>query len=183
MTVNWTKWSKTAGVVAAIAAVLAVSFGAWLSADAANSDGAGNLIDKDFQSAIRKHFERRFFNLIDASDNQRQAIDKMLGAQADQLLPTREQLRDGLVELNNMCAKEDTTDSQITDKVHELRALHEQIMDTRLATMLKVRQQLTQDQRKTICDKLNNVLTGAGKGTLLHRMQSTLPEKRLSEIL
>jgi Spy/CpxP family protein refolding chaperone len=183
MTLNWTKWSRTAGVVAAVAAALAISFGAWLSADAANSDGAGNLIDKDFQAAIRKHFERRFFNLIDASDSQRQAIDKMLSTQADQLLPMREQLKEGLVDLNNMCAKEDVTDSQITDKVHELRALHEQIMDARLATMLKVRQQLSQDQRKTICDKLNNLLTGEAKGTLLHRMQSTLPERRLSEIL
>jgi len=182
MTQDWAKRSKQAGVVAAIAAVV-VGFGAWLGADAANTDGAGNLIDKDFQAAIRKHFERRFFNLIDASDSQRQSIDKLLSTQADSSLPMREQLREGLVDLNHMCAKDETTDSQITDKVHELRSLHEQIMDTRLATMLKVRQQLTQDQRKAVCDKLNNLLTGEGRGTLLHRMQSTLPERRLSEML
>lgn len=181
MRLNWTRWSRTAGVVAAIAAMLAVGFGAWVAADAANTDGG--LIDKDLQAAIRHHFERRFFNLIDASDSQRQSIDKLLNTQADQLLPMREQLREGLVDLNNMCAKEDATDSQITDKVHELRALHEQITDARLATMLKVRQQLTQDQRKVICDKLNNLLSGEGRGSLLHRVQSMLPERKLSELL
>lgn len=182
MTENWTKRGKRTGVVIGIAA-LALGFGVWVGAEAANGEGAGNLIDKDFQLAIRKHIERRFFNLIDASDSQRQSIDKLVAAQADQSYPMREKLREGLVQLNNMAAKDDVTDSQITDKVHELRALHEEIMDGRLSTMLKIRQQLSLDQRKAVADRINDLLSGGGKSSLMRRLQSSLPKGNLPSLL
>jgi Spy/CpxP family protein refolding chaperone len=154
-------------------ALVAVVFGAGklglpaLAADTAVA--AGNLIDRDFQDACRKHFEKKFFHNIGATSEQQAKIDKLVENSMDETLPMREKLKQGLLDLNDMAAKDDTTDDQIVQKAHELRALHEQIADRRLQTVLAVRQELTGDQRKQIASRIKGLISGDfGRSLLLN---------------
>jgi Spy/CpxP family protein refolding chaperone len=147
-------------IAAGLVAALSLAGKIVLPAIADQAAAAGNLIDRDFQDACRKHIERRFFEHINATDDQKEKIDKLVAATVDETYPMREQLREGLVQLNDMSAKDDTTDEQILDKAHELRALHEQVADKALDTMLKIRRTMTSDQRKLVAGHINDLLTG-----------------------
>ncbi len=131
--------------------------------DAATS---GTYIDKEFEVALRKHFEKRFFNFIDASEKQQQQITELIDRRMDETRPQREKIRHEIVELSEMCAS-DASDEQVTEKAHQIRSLHEKLMDERLATALKVRALLTPDQRKAVSDKIVGVVTGQGRARFL----------------
>jgi hypothetical protein len=60
-----------------------------------------------------------------------------------------------------MFADDKSSDEQIVQKAHELRVLHEKVMDQRLASLLQARKILTVEQRQRICDKIKDVVTGA----------------------
>jgi periplasmic protein CpxP/Spy len=81
----------------------------------------------------------------------------------DATRPDREALRQGLLQLSNLMSSDDATDDQITQKAHELRALHEKINDQRLDSLLKVRKVLTKEQRNKINERINEVITGGMK--------------------
>ncbi|HEY9775175.1 MAG TPA: Spy/CpxP family protein refolding chaperone [Planktothrix sp.] len=139
------------------------------------ADGAaktGDLIDRDFQDACRRHIERKFFEHINATDDQRTQIDKVVDSTVAETYPLREQLREGLVQLNDLSAKDDTTDDQILQKAHELRALHEQIADKALDAMLKIRKVMTSEQRKQVAGHIDNLLTGKWK----HHRDNAAPD-------
>lgn len=154
------KKSTLAGIASAMVFLLgAVTFSA---VEAIETKGI--LIDKDFEVAVRKHLEKRLYNLIDASDAQQEKISKLLSDRCEETRPEREKLREGLVDLTNMVGG-DTADDAITAKAHELRTMHEQLMDERLKTLLKVREMLSPTQRKIVSDKIVTILSG---GALRH---------------
>lgn len=149
-------WSAALGVLA---------IGGKLAAPAIAKGAASTaaLIDKDWQVACVKHFEKRFFTWINASDAQQTQIDSLIAQSMDDTYSDREKLREGLVELNNSFSSADAKDEDITAKAHALRDLHQKVMDKRLDTLLKVRQTLTPEQRKQIGSRVNEFLTGTMK--------------------
>jgi Spy/CpxP family protein refolding chaperone len=151
---------KTTLAQLATGLVLLTSAGALTAVQAI--DTKHTFIDQDFEVAIRKHIERRVYDLIDATDAQREKISQLLSQRQDETRPEREKLREGLADLSQMMAG-DANDEAIISKAHELRSMHEQIMDERLNTMLKVRTMLTADQRKILSDKVVAVLSGEWK--------------------
>jgi Spy/CpxP family protein refolding chaperone len=124
------------------------------------------FIDKDFEVALRKHVQKRFFNFIDASDTQRSQITSILDERAATTAPEREKLRAEAIELSQLMAS-DASDDKVVDKVHELREVLNKLMDERLTTTLKVRALLKPDQRKAISDKIVALLTGHTRSRLL----------------
>jgi len=149
------------GILAGVATAL-VLLGGSVAMNAVEAIETKNiLIDKDFEVAVRKHLEKRLYNLIDASDGQQEKISKLLGERAEQTRPEREKLKEGLVDLSNMLGG-DTQDDAIVAKAHELRTMHEQLMDERLTTLLKVREVLSPSQRKIVSDKMVSILSGGG---------------------
>ncbi len=126
----------------------------------AGNTNTAPIIDADFENALRKHFQKRFFNLIDATSEQQANISKLLQERQEQTRPQREQMRQGLVELSQLMASDAATDDQIRDKVAKLKEMRSHIQDERLETVLKVRAQLTPEQRKTISDKISGIITG-----------------------
>lgn len=123
-------------------------------------NSAQKLIDAEFEDALRKHFQKRFFNLIEATDEQREKLSNLLAQRMSETRPMREELRQGAVELSQMMARNDASDDQIIQKAHQLRDLRDKIMDERLSTVLKVRANLTQQQRQTVSDKVIGFITG-----------------------
>ena len=134
-----------------------------------NAGVTASFIDKDFEMALRKHFQKRFFNLIDANETQRREISAVLEERMDATRPQREKLRAEAVELSEMMASE-ASDQQIVSKVHEVRDLRNKLMDERLTTALKVRSFLQPEQRKTISARLVSFLSGNARPRLLNNL-------------
>ncbi len=121
---------------------------------------AAPLIDKDFETALRKFVSKRFFSRINASDEQRDKLSKIMTETADETRPAREELRQGLLSLNNMMSDEKSSDEMIKAKVQELRALREKVQDKRMSALLEARKILSSEQKQQIHSRINDLLTG-----------------------
>ncbi len=147
----------------ALTVVLAVPLGALLAqASFAGDAQAPSLIDKDFETCMQKFVSKRFYNRIDATDEQRQKLDSIMVGTADATRPQREAMRRNMLELSELMANDKATDEEITAKAHEIRAMHEKLMDERLASVLKARKVLTPAQRSKVQARLREVITGGG---------------------
>ena len=124
------------------------------------------FVDKEFEQALRKHFQKRFFNFIDASDSQREQITALLEERMETCRPQREKLKSEAIQLPEMMAG-DASDEQVRNKLHELRDVRDKLMDERMTTALKVRTLLKPEQRKAVSDKIVALLSGNGRARML----------------
>lgn len=155
--------ARAIGLTSMLAAILMVSNPVWAD------DSAGlkaPFVDKEFEGALRKHFQKRFFNFIDASEAQREQISTLLDERMEACRPQREKLKTEAIQLSEMMAGE-ASDEQVRNKLHELREVRDKLMDERMTTALKVRTMLKPEQRKAVSDKIVALLTGNGKPRLL----------------
>lgn len=146
-------------LAAAIAVITPVSIGLAQATYAGNVP-TGNLIDKDFEVALRKWVTKRFYNRIEATDDQRQKLDSLFSSTQEETRPLREQFRRSLIELSDMMAGEEATDEQIQAKVKDVRELKQKIMDQRINTALAARKVLTPAQRQKIHERITNLISG-----------------------
>jgi Spy/CpxP family protein refolding chaperone len=123
----------------------------------------GALIDKDFESAMRKFVTRRFFNRIDASEDQRAKLSAIIEKNMDESRPDREQFRQGVLDLSNLMASAEATDEQIKEKAGEVRSMKQKLADRRLSAALEVRKVLTVAQRQKINSRVQDFITGGAK--------------------
>lgn len=124
------------------------------------------FVDKEFEGALRKHFQKRFFNFIDATDVQREQITALLDERVEVCRPQREKLKNEAIQLSEMMAG-DASDAQVRSKLHELREVRDKLMDERMTTALKVRTMLKPEQRKAVSDKIVALLSGDGRARML----------------
>lgn len=153
--------SRRKAKVLALSLALMAPIGIWLAQ--ASYAAPGGLIDKDFEVAVRKFISKRFYNRIDATDEQRQKLDSIWMGTMEATRPGREELRQEALQLSALMATDEATDEQITEKAHELRALHQKIMDQRLDSVLKARKVLTKAQRGQINERISELITGGMK--------------------
>ncbi len=144
-------------------AAVVVGFGGQMLPAIAGDGPAGKLIDRPFEECLIKHFQTRFFNRIDATADQRKKLSSIFLRRSEETLPLREQLRHGLLELNELMAQDTASDDDIVNKAHEVRAIHQKVMDERLKSVLEVRAVLTPTQRQAISDKISGLITGQWK--------------------
>ncbi len=149
---------KTIAIAAAVVVVPTCLYVA--QACSAADDHASPLIDRDFESCLNKFISHRLYNRIDATPPQREKLDQIWTTSLENTRPDREELRHGILDLSSMIASDNTTDEQITEKAHELRALHEKVQDARLQSLLKARKVLTQEQRQKLNEHLTEMITG-----------------------
>jgi Spy/CpxP family protein refolding chaperone len=147
------------GLTAAVAA-LTLGLAVYVPAAEAGKAAGEVLIDGDFEDAMLKHFEKRFFKRIDATEAQQTQLSEIFQTQMKGSRSQREAIRHKLIDLADSFAAEGSTDEQIKAKVLEVRSMHEKLMDTRVDTALKVRQVLTPEQRKTMADRMSSLLSG-----------------------
>ncbi len=129
-----------------------------------NSD---SLVDPEWESAVRKHVEKRFFNLIDATEVQKTQLDDLFKQRVEGNRQKRDEIKKGVVEIAQLMADDSASDEQIKGKVLEIRKMREQLMDSRVDTALKVRTILTKEQRKIVSDKVIGFITGNQRRFLL----------------
>jgi len=149
-------------IIGASAIMVSLSLGLAIripAAEAGKSAGE-TLIDGDFEEATLKHFEKRFFSRIGASEEQQSTLAAIFLKQMQKTRSQRETIRHKMIDFTDFVSADTSTDDQIREKMQELRSLHEKLMDSRIDTALKVRQVLTPEQRKTIADRVSNLLTG-----------------------
>lgn len=125
------------------------------------SRAEGPLIDVSFEQAMLKHFEKRFFGRISATDDQRAKLSSILENRMETSRPLREQMRHEVLAMTDIMAKDDATDAQITKQQQVIKSLRNQLADGRLQTMLQVREVLTPEQRHLISDKVHWLLSSA----------------------
>jgi Spy/CpxP family protein refolding chaperone len=159
-------------ITAGAALMASLTIGVAVYVPAAEAVRAGeNLIDGDFEEAMLKHFEKRFFKRIDATEDQQSALSTIFLNQMQSSRSQREAIRHKLIDLSDYCASDSATDEQIKNKVGELRTMREKLADSRIDVALKVRKILTPDQRKHISDHISNFLSGNSQ---IKRRVSTL---------
>ncbi|MCC7529210.1 MAG: Spy/CpxP family protein refolding chaperone [Candidatus Melainabacteria bacterium] len=160
---------KTSLVLALGAGALIVGapFIAPVLAGPLNSD---SLVDPEWENAVRKHVEKRFFNLIDATDSQKSQLDDLFKQRVEGNRQTREQVKKGVVEVAQLMADDTATDEQIRSKVKEIQKVRQQLIDSRLDTALKVRAILTKEQRQIVSNKVIGFITGNQRQFLLRSM-------------
>lgn len=124
------------------------------------------FVDKEFETALQKHFRKKFFNFIDASESQSDQITAILEERREACRPQREKLKSEAIELSQMMAG-DSSDEKIRTKLQELREVRDKLMDERMTTALKVRAILKPEQRKLLSDKIVALLSGNGRARLL----------------
>lgn len=153
--------SRRKAKLLALSLALLAPLGIWLAQ--ASYAAPSGLIDRDFEVAVRKFISKRFYNRIDATDEQRQKLDSLWMSTMEATRPNREELRQSALQLSALMATDEATDAQITEKAHELRALHQKVMDQRLDTVLKARKVLTKEQRAKINETISELITGGMK--------------------
>jgi Spy/CpxP family protein refolding chaperone len=135
------------------------------------------LIDQSFEESMLKHFEKRFFNRIDATDTQRGKLSSILENRLTATRPMREKLRQEVLVLTDLMDKDDATDAQISQQVAVVKGIRDQLADGRLTTALKVRAELTPAQRHQVSDRIRGFVSGDFKP---HRMiGSLMPGRRV----
>ncbi|HEY9870537.1 MAG TPA: periplasmic heavy metal sensor [Candidatus Obscuribacterales bacterium] len=157
---------RALAVFTALAASTTSTLAAMQPAEAGNATTATKLIDRPFEECLIKHFQARFFNRIDATAEQRQKLSDIFARRAEETRPFREQLRQGMLELSDMMARDDVSDEQLTAKAHEVRQLRERVADERLKSVLAVRAVLTPAQRQQISGTISGLISGQWKRRL-----------------
>lgn len=118
------------------------------------------LVDPELEIALSNHCKKRFFNLIDATEEQQNLLSGILTKQLEEARPLRAQIREDLLDLSDLMADENSTDSVIKSKVEEIRDLREQIQEKRLNSILKARAVLTAEQKRTVAQRVKGFLSG-----------------------
>lgn len=157
------KFGKKARVAIMLTAVSGVLFGLGLPTLAGTPGAGAPLIDKDFEIAVRKFVSKRFFNRIDATDEQREKLSKIMADTQEETRPSREQLRQSLLDLSAMFSDGKSTDEQIKARVKELREMHEKIQNRRLDAALAARKILTAEQMQKMHGRLSQLISGGIK--------------------
>jgi len=145
---------------AALISTLILGGAVYVPAAEAGKAAGETLIDGDFEEAMLKHFEKRFFNKIDATEEQRTKLSDIFLKQMQGTRAQREAIRHKLLDLTDLIGAEGSTDDQIKAKISELREMREKLMDGRIDCALRVRAVLTPEQRKSIADRLASCLSG-----------------------
>ena len=162
---NWLNHKYTALSLVAGAVMLAAgsNLAAWAEKSGVGAVEDGLLIsqaqisggDPEFQEALVKHILKRFFNRIDATDNQRQEITELVNNKRKSNQARRDALKAGVKDFLSSATTLDNSeksDSTLRTKAKELRVQHQELMDDRLESFLKVRALLTSEQKEKLHD-------------------------------
>ncbi|MBS2009626.1 MAG: Spy/CpxP family protein refolding chaperone [Cyanobacteria bacterium SZAS TMP-1] len=145
---------------AALISTLVLGLTVYVPAAEAGKSAGETLIDGDFEEAMLKHFEKRFYRRIDATEEQQTALSAIFLRQMQGSRAQREAIRHKLLDLTDFIAADGSTDDQIKERIAELRGMRDKLMDSRIDTALKVRAILTPEQRKIIADRISSLLGG-----------------------
>ncbi len=132
--------------------------------------------DPEFEEAVVKHFLKRFFNRIDASESQKKKISELINSKRITNQAKRAALKAGMKDFLSSAASLDNSansDATLRTKAKELRVMREELMDDRLESFLKVRSLLSTDQKEKLHDTCQ--LFGTQKG-FIRKFSSSIGE-------
>lgn len=121
---------------------------------------AGVGADPELKTALRNHFIKKFYALIDASESQKKELNALFDGQCEYAKPLRAKMRAQGIEIADMIADESVSNEALSQKIDSVKAIHEKIATRRRATMMKLRSALTKEQKEIIAHKMKARLTG-----------------------
>lgn len=113
--------------------------------------------DPEFEQAVLKHFEKRFFKRIEATSEQKDKIDKLLTGKLSENRSKRQACKKAVKELLAMVADPASSEDSIRAQAEKARSIHSELSQDRLNTFLAVRAMLTESQKKQLGDRLKNL--------------------------
>ena len=140
-------------VVLALTLAAGLGLTALAGDDIIKDDRAGLEADPEFADALVKHVLKRFYSRIEATDAQKTEITELVMNKRAANAAKRKALKDGLKDFMQSSSSLDNStqsDKTLRDKAHTLRAMHEELMDDRLETFLKIRATLTAEQKDNL---------------------------------
>lgn len=172
-----------AAVCMGMAMMLAGGAG-WLASEAKERTSDGEALslgdepgcDPEFEKALVKHMERKFFARIKATPEQRSKIAALVESKMETNRGKRDALRSGLKSLVELVRNPQAKDEEITARAHELRNMHQTLMDDRLNTFLAVRALLDDEQKSKLGKRIAKVMEGQGRPRLGLLKQINLKE-------
>ncbi|MBK7750256.1 MAG: Spy/CpxP family protein refolding chaperone [Candidatus Obscuribacter sp.] len=162
-----TKMATMLILVASIAAPSLLSSRALAQESASTQAPQASVVvddDPELTKALFKHFQKRFFNRIDATSEQREKINNILESKLKLNKQNRLALKTGIKELGRLACNPKAKTSDIEAKAHELQTLRQQMSESRLKTMLEVRALLSDEQLTKLGQRLEAVLERRQKG-------------------
>lgn len=117
--------------------------------------------DPEFEAAVVRHVLKRFLNRIDASESQRTEISEIVENKRKANQSKRDALKAAMKEFLSSAASLDNSESSndsLRVQARVLRTMHEELMDDRLESFLKVRSLLSTEQK----EKLHNSCKSVG---------------------
>ena len=178
-------FSGKAKAAACMCAALVLAGGAgWLASEAKERtpDGECRSLgdelggDPEFEKALVKHMEKKFFARINATPEQRSKIATLVESKMETNRGKRDALRSGLKSLVELVRNPQAKDEEITARAHELRNMHQTLMDDRLNTFLAVRALLDDEQKSKLGKRIAKVMEGQGRPRLGLLKQINLKE-------
>jgi len=127
------------------------------------------LVDKDLQIALKNHFKKRFFNLIEATEAQQEQISSIVDKQFETAVAKRAKMKEQAMDIAGLVGDENATDDQIKAKVENIRAMRHELQDQRLETALSIRRLLTKEQKEIVAARFKGILTGNPRLGLMDR--------------
>jgi len=118
------------------------------------------VIDQDLEQALKNHFQKRFFNLIEATDAQKSKISALIEDQLDFARPLRGQMREKAMTIADDLASDSIDREALKSKIESIKAIKEKIAAHRLDTILSVAETLTPEQRQVVSARIKARLTG-----------------------
>ena len=119
-----------------------------------SSISCGIESDPEFEQALLKHIEKRFFKNIGASPEQKEKISKVLENKLNANRGRRQALKEAMAAMVKLAADPGSTDQALIDQAHKARAIKEELADQRLSTFLEVRAMLTDEQKQKLSQRL-----------------------------
>lgn len=110
--------------------------------------------DPEFEQALLKHIEKRFFKNIGASPEQKEKISKLLENKLNANRAKRQALKEAMAAMVKLAADPGSTDQALIDQAHKARAIKEELAGQRLSTFLEVRAMLTDEQKQKLSQRL-----------------------------
>ena len=162
-----------AAVCMGMAMLLAGGAG-WLASEAKERRADGEALnlgdepgcDPEFEKALIKHMEKKFFARIKATPEQRSKIAALVENKMDANSGKRKALRSGFKSLVELIRNPQAKDEEITARAQELRSMHQALMDDRLNTFLAVRALLDDEQKSKLGKRIAKVMEGQGRPRL-----------------
>ena len=162
---------KSNSILLAAATLVFVSgaISAPLLAKPASQASFQEMDDERWVKCLKARIESKVFKAIDASEEQKTSLAKIVDETIETNKPLRSQLKEKATALTEGMADDNMTDEQLRSIWNEVRSLRAKISENREESLLKARAILNTKQRKILASRIEALIKRVQPGHFLNQ--------------